>query len=168
MSLIATRPWTGPPTSRVRETVPWSGSMKATPDQVRPGRVVDQGHGARERHLSDEGAGGEVVGADLAPGGDPEPVALDLRLIEAVVAARLDDRGDDRHAKLAGRTDAILAEGHDPDRHGVLGQVRVGPLVDRQRRDPVAPVLQELGGGAWVVDLVEVHLVRRIEAPHPD
>ena len=46
-----------------------------------------------------------------------------------------------------------------PGGHRVLGEVGVGPLVDVVRQ-PVAPVLEELGGGPRVVDLVEVHLVR--------
>ena len=44
----------------------------------------------------------------------------------------------------------------DTPGHGVLGQVRVGELVDVVGL-AVLPVLQELGGGPRVVDLVEVH-----------
>ena len=43
----------------------------------------------------------------------------------------------------------------------------MGPLVDRVRF-PISPVLQELGGGTGVVDLVEVHLVGLGEAEEPD
>ena len=53
----------------------------------------------------------------------------------------------------------VVAEGDQADGHGVLGQVRVGEFVDRVGL-PVAPVLQEFGGGAGVIDLVEVHPVR--------
>ena len=50
-----------------------------------------------------------------------------------------------------------------PFGHQVLGQVRVGVLVDRVR-DAVAPVLQELGRRARVIDLVEVHAVGLLDA----
>ena len=107
----------------------------------------------------------QVVPADLAARREPEPVALDRRRVLAVVPARLDGRVDDRDAELARRADPVLAEGHDPDGHRVLGHVRVRPLVDVVR-DVVAPVLEELGGGPGVVDLVEMHLVRLGQPPH--
>ena len=80
---------------------------------------------------------------------------------------RLDHGVHDGHPELARRPDPVLAEGHDPDGHRVLGQVRVRPFVDVVGQ-PVAPVLQELGRGPRVVDLVEVHLVRLVEPPHAD
>ena len=49
-----------------------------------------------------------------------------------------------------------------PRGHRVLGEVRVGPLVDVVG-DAVAPGLEELRGGAGVVDLVEVHPGRVVE-----
>ena len=79
---------------------------------------------------------------------------------------RLDDRGDHRHPEIAGGLDVVLAPEHQPERHRVLGEVRVGPLVDVVRQ-AVAPRLEELRRGPRVVDLVEVHLVRLGEAEGP-
>ena len=77
------------------------------------------------------------------------------------------DRVDDRHAELARRRDPVVAPGDEAAGHRVLGEVRMGPLVDVVV-DPVAPVLEELRRGPGVVDLVEVHLVRLGQAEHPD
>ena len=46
-----------------------------------------------------------------------------------------------------------------PQRHGVLGEMGVGVLVDVVGL-VVAPVLEELHRGPRVIDLVEVHVVR--------
>ena len=78
---------------------------------------------------------------------------------ELVVAPGLDDRRTHGHAEVARGADVVLAPEHDARGHRVFRQVRVGPLVDVVR-EPVAPLLQELGRGPGVIDLVEVHLVR--------
>ena len=53
-----------------------------------------------------------------------------------------------------------------PTGHRVLGQVGMGPLVDIVR-DAVAPGLEELRRGPGVVDLVEVHAGRLVQAERP-
>ena len=72
-----------------------------------------------------------------------------------------------RAPRIARGGHTILPPDHHPERHGVLGQVRVRPLVDVVG-DVVAPVLEELGRRPGVVDLVEVHLVRLLEPIGPE
>ena len=73
--------------------------------------------------------------------------------------ARLDGRATSTGtAELALAGDPVVAERLDAQRHRVLGEVRVGVLVDGVRL-VVAPVLEELHRGPGVVDLVEVHVV---------
>ena len=83
-----------------------------------------------------------------------------------LLPALLDGHRLGRVPELAGRLDMIAAPRDEPAGHRVLGEVRVGPLVDGVG-SPVAPVLEELGCGPRVVDLVEVHLVRLGEAERP-
>ena len=73
----------------------------------------------------------------------------------------------DRAAELARGGDLVAPGQPDAPGHGVLGQVGVGELVDGVRL-PVLPVLQELGRRAGVVDLVEVHAHRLLEAVAAD
>ena len=108
----------------------------------------------------------EVVGPDLGAGRDVEPLAGAAVADVRVDPPRLDDRGDHRHPELARGLDVVLAPEHQPERHRVLGEVRVGPLVDVVRH-AVAPRLEELRRGPRVIDLVEVHLVRLGEAEGP-
>ena len=122
-------------------------------------RVDRQGRDTGRGDRRDELAAPQVVGPDLRSGGHvdalPAPATCDRR----IVASWLDDRRAHGHAEVAGGADVVLAPGHDAQRHRVLGQVRMGPFVDVVR-EPVPPVLEELGGRPSVVDLVEVHLVR--------
>ena len=83
-----------------------------------------------------------------------------------VVPAILDRRVVDVNAEVARRSHPVVAPRDDPERHRVLREMGVGELVDRVG-DPVPPVLQELGRGARVIDLVEMHRVRLGEPPHP-
>ena len=130
-------------------------------------RVDRQRADARRRDRRDQLAAAQVVAADLRPGRDVEAFARAAARQGRVIAARLDDRGTHRHAEVAGGADVVLAPGHDAERHRVLGQVRVGPLVDVVRQ-PVPPVLEELRGRPRVVDLVEVHLVRLGQPERPE
>ena len=132
--------------------------------------VVDRQRG-RSRRLDDrdELARLEVVGPDLGPGRDVEALpGADVRGCAAarrrdlVDPARLDRGRHDGHLEIARGGHVVLAPEHDPGRHQVLGEVRVGPLVDVVRQ-AVAPVLEELRRGPCVIDLVEVHLERLVE-----
>src|SRR5207302_4445759 len=53
--------------------------------------------------------------------------------------------------------DSIVAEGEDPERHDLLREMRVRPLVGLTLRE-------ELERGTRVVDLVEVHVARPVQA----
>ena len=127
---------------------------------------------ARKVEGRDELAGGEVVHPDASDrtragsGRDVQPVAGPLVRQPIPVPARLDRGVEDRRAKVALAGDPVVAPQLDPDGHRVLGQVWVGVLVDAVR-EAVPPVLEELGGRARVIDLVEVHGGRLGEAPHP-
>ena len=96
--------------------------------------------------------------ADLGAGRDMEPLP-GPPAGQRVVAPRLDRGGRDRRPELARRADLVPSPQDEPAGHRVLGEVRMGPLVDVVRQ-AVAPALEELGRGPRVVDLVEVHLVR--------
>ena len=77
--------------------------------------------------------------------------------------ACLDRGARDRHAESLVARDLVVAESRRcPMAISVLGEVRVGELVDRVGL-AVAPVLEELGRRARVVDLVEVHVVGLVE-----
>ena len=136
--------------------------------------VKREGLGAGHRPAGNQPAGGEVIGPQLIATGYVEPLPSPSVRHRRIRPARLDEHVLDRRAELALRGHPIVAERDKAGRHGVLGQVRVGEFVDRVGL-PVAPVLQELGGGAGVVDLVEVHPVRlgqaeraQTEAGHDD
>jgi len=86
---------------------------------------------------------------------------VSVGLVERRVAL-FDDSVGCRCAKVGSRGDAVVAERFDAQRHPVLGDVRMGELVDRVRH-VVAPVLEELHRRARVVDLVEVHAVGHLE-----
>ena len=120
------------------------------------GQVDGQRADARRGHGPDQRAGAQVVGPDLLPGRDVDPLAGPV-VEHDVLATGLVGGGPDRHVQLARGADVVLAPQHQAAGHRVLGQVRVGPLVDVVVQ-PVAPALQELGRGPRVVDLVEVHL----------
>ena len=78
--------------------------------------------------------------------------------------SRLDEDGLDRHVQIAPVAVTLSSEKRViPPAMAYLASVRVGPLVDVVG-DVVAPVLQEFGRGAGVVDLVEVHLQRLVKA----
>src|SRR5207237_9399888 len=70
---------------------------------------------------------------------------------------------DDEGARLALRLarlvahHAIVPEGEDAERHDLLREMRVGPLVR-------LALGKELEGGTRVVDLIEVHLAGPVEA----
>ncbi len=108
----------------------------------------------------------EIVRAQLGPRDDMDAVAAASVRYGLVIAPDLDDRVANRHAKIARGADPVVAPRDEPAGHGVLREVRVGPLVDVVR-EPVAPILEELRGGPRVVDLVEVHLVRLREPEDP-
>ncbi len=139
-----------------------------TDDQL-IGRIV---HGQRRRpRCGDDADGGprpKVLGPDLGPGREVDALAGAIAG-EDVLPPMLDGGGADRCPDVAGALDVVAAPQHDPGRHRVLGEVRVGPLVDVVRL-VVAPGLQELRCGPRVVDLVEVHLVGLGEAErsHPE
>ena len=127
-------------------------------EQLARGRIVGQGARRAEVVSRDLGARAEVVAADPRVRREPQPCA---RLVAGrdVRVARLDQRVVDRGADRARRADPVVAERGDPGRDQVLAEVRVGPLVD-VALVAVPPVLEELGRGARVVDLVEVHVQR--------
>ena len=170
---VTKRCWTG--WSTVTRSIGWS-PVETPPSPMRPRSsvairpssypmtswlpvVVDgQRTGAGRRDDRDEGARPEVVGPDLRPGRDVEALAGPLAGDRHVDPARLDRRGPDRDPKVARGGHVVAAPQDDPAGHQVLGEVRMGPLVDVVRQ-AVAPVLEELGGRPRVVDLVEVHLV---------
>ena len=128
--------------------------------------------GSREREVGQPLAGPQVVHVQRVAGGHVEPVAAarDGRRVldggEGVVPARLERRVADRRPEVARGHHLVVPEEVDPLRDGVLGQVRVGVLVDPVRL-AVVPVLQELGRRPGVVDLVEVHPQRLAEPEGP-
>ena len=99
------------------------------------------------------------------PGDDVDAVAAPVAGHARHVAPGLDDRVADRHAEIARGAHAVVAPRDDAAGHRVLGEVRVGPLVDVVGV-AVPPLLQELRPGPGVVDLVEVHLVRLGQPEH--
>ena len=111
----------------------------------------------------------QVEDPDVRPGRDVQPVTSPQRApvgAGRLVPARLDRDIGHRHIELARGHDRVVAERDKPAGHRVLGEVRMGVLVDRVRL-AVAPVLQELGGRPGVVDLVEVHPRRLAEPEGP-
>ncbi len=133
------------------------------------GRVDRDGLCARQHERREELARVQVEDADVGPRGDVEPVAsLEHRPGGArrLFPAWLDRDVGDRRAELARRRDRVVPERDQPAGDRVLGEMRVGVLVDRVRL-PVAPVLQELGRRPRVVDLVEVHPRRLAETERP-
>ena len=131
-------------------------------EQLARRRIVGQGTRRAEVVSRDLGARAEVVAADPRVSREPQPCA---RLVAGrdVRVARLDQRVVDRGLDRARCADPVVAERGDPRRDQVLAEVRVGPLVD-VALVAVPPVLEELGRGARVVDLVEVH-VQRLPEP---
>ncbi len=93
------------------------------------GHVDGQGAGARGGHHRHRPAGGQVLGPDHLAGRDVH-AATGQPVSQRIVPAALHGGRPDRVAELAGGAHVVLAEGDEPDGHGVLGQVRVGPLVD--------------------------------------
>ena len=130
-------------------------------------RVERQRADARCRDRRDQLAVAQVVAADLRPGRDVEAFARAAARQGRVIASGLDERRPHGHAEVAGGAHVVLAPGHDAERHRVLGQVGVGPLVDVVR-EPIPPVLEELRGRPGVVDLVEVHLVGLGQPERPE
>ena len=126
----------------------------------------------------DEGPGLEVVDSDPVARGHVQPVAqpgvgIGQGITRAVGVVRVSGAaGDDSrlydgvfdvHSQVARGGDLVVGKENEPARNRVFGQVGVGPLVDGVR-DVVSPVLQELGRGPGVVDLVEMHLERLAQA----
>ena len=133
------------------------------------GRVDGDRLGTRQHEHGQECAGLQVVDADVRPRGDVQTVAardLGRARTGGPGPALLDRDVRHRHAERARGRHAVVPERDEPSGHHVLGEVRVGPLVDRVRL-AVAPVLQELGCRAGVVDLVEVHPQRLAEPERP-
>ncbi len=118
-----------------------------------------------EDDLGHQVAAGQVIGAHAARAGHVDPVAGPTGTRVDAVPALLDGGVARREAELRGRAHGVVAEEDDAHRHQVLGQVRVRELVDPIRRLAVLPVLEELGRGPCVVDLVEVHVVRLLDTP---
>ena len=122
------------------------------------GRIVD---GQRRRPGCRDDADGvaraQVFGPDLVAGREMDPLTGTVAG-EDVLPSMLDGGGADRRSDVAGPIDVVTAPQHDPGSHGVLREVRVRPFIDVVRL-AVAPILEELGRGAGVIDLVEVHLV---------
>ncbi len=120
--------------------------------------------GARQRPAGRELARRQVVAGQLRAGRHPDPVAGPGRARERVLAARLDRGVADGHAEVARR---LRRRGPRtatiPPAIAYLARCGMGPLVDVVR-DAVAPVLEELGRRARVVDLVEVHARRLARA----
>ena len=135
-------------------------------DELRTCRIDGEGADPGGRDRGDQAPVAQVVGPDLRAGRHVHPLPGAAIGRRRVVTPRLDDGRHHRHAQLAGGADVVLAPGHDAERHGVLGEVRVGPFVDVVR-EPVPPVLEELRRGPGVVDLVEVHLERFGQAEDP-
>ena len=133
-------------------------SVLVADDQLAAAAVDRERGGARRGHRRDQGAGGEVVRADLGPGRDVEPLTGSATRLELVDPPGLDRGRHHRHAQVARGADVVLAPQDQPAGHRVLGQVRMGPFVDVVR-DAVPPRLEELRGRPGVIDLVEVHLV---------
>ena len=127
------------------------------PDQRLQPRLVEGDRArARQGPARHDTPGREIVGDDLRAGRHPDAVAGTVAGPGWVLPARLDRGVPNRHAQVARGCHVVAREGDDPGGHRVLGEMRVRPLVDVVR-DVVPPGLQELGGGARVVDLVEVH-----------
>ncbi len=117
-----------------------------------------EGHRARagQGQARHDAPGREVVRDELRAGRHPDAVAGPVAGPGWFLAARLDRGVPHGHAQVARGGHVVPREGDDPGGHRVLGEVWMGPLVDVVG-DVVAPGLQELGGGARVVDLIEMH-----------
>ena len=132
------------------------------------GGVERDGPGARQHERRQALAGLQVEHPQVRARRHVEPVAA---LASAPDGRRVDPAGfgrdvGDRHAERARGRHPVVAERDEPAGDRVLGEMRVGVLVDRVRL-PVAPVLQELGGRPGVVDLVEVHPRGLAQAERP-
>ncbi len=132
------------------------GAVIGTEDQ--PGLCGVEGERTDpwRRGPRDRLAGSEILGPDLGPRRDVDALACPC---SAILAARLDRDSADGIPELIRRRDVVGAPQHETAGHGVLGEMRVRPFVDRVGF-AVAPVLQEFRGRPRVIDLVEVHLVR--------
>ena len=124
--------------------------------------LVDRQRLRRDGQLHHQLAGAQVVDTQPVAGGYVEPVAVAPVSVTGEAPARLDDRVLRRHAQVGRAGDLVAAGNADTPGHGVLGQVRMGELVDVVRL-AVLPVLQELGCRTRVIDLVEVHPHRLVE-----
>ena len=131
--------------------------------------------------MPDQGPGFEVVDPDFRSRGHEDAVAVaGVRVLGVGVVrvghrrgrgSRLDEDVLDGGIERAGGRDLVVREERDPGRDAVFGHVRVGPLVYVAPRDvvrnPVPPVLQELGRRPGVIHLIEVHLLRLAQAVDP-
>ena len=124
-------------------------------------RVNGQGHG-RQGQLLDQLARGQVVDEQGLTGAHVEPFPVALTVVGRWPPARLEHGVLHGHGQFVRARDLVATSQPDTPGHGVLGQMWVGELVDVVGL-AVLPVLQELGGGAGVVDLVEVHAHRLVE-----
>ena len=135
-------------------------------EEPRLGRVDGQGADPRGGDPADRLARAQVLGPDRCRrsryGAVRPPAPCPVRRGDA----RSRRRGPGRRARLVARTRSLAPQDKTAG-HRVLGQVRMGPLVDGMRF-AVSPVLEELRGGPRVVDLVEMHLVRLFEAEGPE
>ena len=150
-----------------RSTVAILPSSKPIDELLR--RIVDgQRRRARGRERAHGPARPQVVGPDLGARRQVEALARTLAG-QWVFPSWLDRGRRDRRAQIARPRDVVLAPQHQPRGHRVLGEVRMGPLVDVVGL-AVSPVLQELHGRPGVIDLVEMRLVRlfQAEGPHPE
>ena len=136
--------------------------------QLLRGVIDGQRRRTRGRERADGPARAQVIGPDLGAGRQVEALTRALAR-QRVFPSWLDRGRRDRGAQIACPRDVVLAPQHDARGHRVLGEVRMGPLVDVVRL-AVAPVLQELHGRPGVIDLVEMRLVRLFQAkgPHPE
>ena len=126
------------------------------------GQGVDPGCGDRR----DQRPAPQVIGPDLRPRRDMEPLAAPAAGCGLIVGPGLDDSRSHGNPEVARGADVVLAPDHETECHPVLRQVRVRVFVDGVGQS-VPPVLQELRGRPRVIDLVEVHLVRLGQTEDP-
>ena len=131
---------------------------------VQPMIILVKGQRLRgQGDVAEERAARQVVDPQRLARGHVESVTASRARRLGVRPAPLDDGIGDRGPEVRRARHLVAARQPDAPGHGVLGEVRVGELVDGVGL-AVLPVLQELGGRARVVDLVEVHAHRLVEA----
>ena len=150
---------------------PASSYVSTVPESARPTRR--RGAVGIEGQRRDRSAGRPArdLVAGLGVRGHDRRPAIPGEGDRALVAARLAawrDREDRRWGVQRSVADDLVRVGeHDPAGDQVLGQHRVGPLVD-VAVPAVLPIAQELGRRAGVIGLVEVLGARQIEAPEAE